>query len=118
MKTYKKGKILESIICQHAHNRCYQEILATIGSRKAKASDMSSLPYVQATITEIQRMGRVAPVSIPHKTTKPTIVEGFAIPEGSLFITNVSFIMNDPKFFKNPNQFDPSRFIDTHGRYL
>ena len=61
-------------------------------------------------------MSCVAPVSLPHYTTKPTRVGEFVFPENSVFLTNISAIMKDPRFVPNPNVFDPDRFLTEEGR--
>ena len=61
-------------------------------------------------------MSCVAPVSLPHYTTKPTRVGEFVFPEKSVFFTNISAIMKDPRFIPNPNVFDPDRFLNEEGR--
>ena len=77
---------------------------------------MGSLPYTMATIAEIQRVSRVAPMSMSHTTTKVTQVEGFTFPKKSTFLYNISHIMNDPAHFDQPHVFNPSRFIGSDGR--
>jgi cytochrome P450 len=77
---------------------------------------MPALPYIQATIAEIQRVARVAPLSIPHSTMRTTSVNEFTFPKNSVFFANISFIMNDPKYFENPQVFNPLRFITTDGK--
>ena len=79
---------------------------------------MPSMPYIQATIAEVQRISRVAPMSIPHSTTEQTSVGEFKFPKGSTFFANLSFFMTDPKYFENPLTFQPSRFLDSDGRYV
>jgi len=79
--------------------------------------DMTRLPYVQATIAEAQRLSRVAPFSLIHKTTVNTKVEGFSFPTGSIFFANLSFIMNDPKEFEWPELFNPERHIRPDGKF-
>ena len=70
---------------------------------------------VQATISEVQRIGQVIPLSIIHRTVAATQVDGFTFPTGSLFLANLSFIMKDPNNFPKPELFDPERFIGTDG---
>ena len=62
-------------------------------------------------------MACVAPVSLPHHTTELTRVGQFVFPEKSVFFTNISAIMKDPRFVPNPNVFDPERFLNEEGRY-
>ena len=62
-------------------------------------------------------MSCVAPVSLPHHTTKATRVGEFTFPEKSVFLTNISAIMKDPRFVPKPNVFDPDRFLNEEGRW-
>ena len=71
---------------------------------------------VQATISEVQRIAQVAPLTIIHRTLATTKIDGFTFPTGSLFLANLSFIMKDPNNFPKPELFDPERFIGTDGK--
>ena len=68
-------------------------------------------------ITEIQRVARVAPTSLLHRTTAPTTVGSYNFPQGSLFVANLSFITHDHKVISDPHVFDPDRWIGPDGRY-
>eukprot|EP00092_Neocalanus_flemingeri_P034518 GFUD01037533.1.p1 GENE.GFUD01037533.1~~GFUD01037533.1.p1 ORF type:complete len:516 (+),score=112.45 GFUD01037533.1:99-1550(+) len=113
-----KWIVLYLSLHQEVQDRCRNEIISVLGGTKASVSDMPSLPYTQATISEIQRVSRVAPTSVPHKTTQITTVREFTFPKQSTFFANISFIMNDPKYFQDPHTFDPSRFINSDGRFI
>ena len=76
---------------------------------------LPSLPYVQATITEVQRIARVAPISILHCTTEVTKVDDYVFPKGSLFAANLSFITNNHNF-NRPDTFNPERWIGSDGK--
>ena len=72
---------------------------------------------MQATITEVQRLASVAPMSLFHRSTKDTIVGEYVFPKGSIFVANLSFITNDPDIFSQPEVFNPDRWIGPDGRY-
>ena len=38
--------------------------------------------------------------------------------QGSVLLANLSFIMKDPQYFKDPLTFNPYRFIDTQGNFI
>jgi cytochrome P450 len=39
------------------------------------------LPYTEATLQEIQRLGVAAPITIPHVAEEDTICQGYDIPK-------------------------------------
>lgn len=102
---------------QDVQDRCRREIHDLVGSSRVSAADLPSLSYVQATIAEVQRLSRVAPLSLPHVTTAPTRVGQFSFPEKSVFFTNISFIQTDPAHWDRPTDFWPDRFLSTDGRF-
>ena len=96
--------------------RCRAEILSTIGNAQCQASHLPKLPYIQAMITEVQRVSRVAPMSLLHITREKTVVDGFKIPVGSAVVANLSFITNNPSTFVRPEEFNPDRWIGQDGK--
>ena len=55
---------------QKVQGKCREEIRRVIGDRRPEASHMQELPYTMATLTEIQRLSCVAPLSLQHNTTQ------------------------------------------------
>ena len=41
------------------------------------------LPYVEATILELQRYKTIVPLALPHRTLKDTEIGGYFIPKGT-----------------------------------
>ena len=112
-----KWTVMFLILHQDVQEKCRQEICSVIGkSVRVKMSDLTSLPYTMAVITEIQRMARVAPSSLLHRTTKPTKVGEYFFPAKSLFVANLSYITHNPAVVSDPYSFKPDRWIDPNGR--
>ncbi|KAG1792417.1 cytochrome P450 [Suillus plorans] len=42
--------------------------------------------------------------------------DGYYIPKGSLIMPNLSFMLNDPRTYANPSQFEPDRFLARDGK--
>ncbi|KAF9006260.1 cytochrome P450 [Hymenopellis radicata] len=81
------------------------------GDRLPTYNDMDDLPYITALCKEVVRFHPVAPIGIPHFTTEDDIFEGHYIPKGSMVISNIWKMTHDPNVYKNPMQFDPTRFM-------
>jgi len=112
-----KWIVLYLTIHQDVQQRCRQEILSVLGGSRCKVSQLPSLPYVQATIMEVQRVARVAPMSLLHCTSEVTKVDDYVFPKGSLFAANLSFITNNDAFIK-PHVFNPDRWIGSDSKFV
>jgi len=64
------------------------------------------------------RVSAVPPFALPHLTEAPVTVGDFVIPQDSLVIANLSFIMKDPEHFPSPHTFKPERFLTSKGRFI
>ena len=65
----------------------------------------------------MQRLSPAGSLSLPHKTLAHTAVGDYTFPPGSIFMTNLAFIMRDPEHFHNPSSFTPDRLIGPDGWY-
>ncbi|KAG1737603.1 cytochrome P450 [Suillus lakei] len=93
------------------------EIDAVIGTdRLPSFADRDSLPYTEALVKELLRWNAVGPTAIPHRVTEDDMHDGYYIPKGSLIIPNIWFMLNDPRTYVNPSQFNPERFLDNDGK--
>ena len=70
------------------------EIFEQIGTRSPTSDDIKKVPYVMATLMEIQRVSVVAPASLPHTLMSDTEVNGYK------FKKNTQFLANLTKFLK------------------
>lgn len=56
-----------------------QELSQVVGNRRVWVEDRKNLPYVDAVIHEIQRVGNITPIAIPHKTARDVEFRGYFI---------------------------------------
>ena len=59
------------------------------GNRKVGLGDKDSMPFTQAFLQEVQRLGAISCTSLPHICTKDTLVQGHNIPAGEKHIFHV-----------------------------
>lgn len=65
---------IDRVICNH---------------RLPALADRLNLPYVEAVVKECFRWHPIAPMGLPHVTTKDDIYQGHLIPKGAMLIPNI-----------------------------
>ena len=68
--------------------------------------------HLKATVSEVQRYAAVAPLGLAHQKKASVELEGFSFPPNAIFMSNLHFIMRDPRHFQDPEVFNPHRFIE------
>ncbi|XP_060932017.1 cytochrome P450 2K1-like [Limanda limanda] len=76
------------------------------------------MPYMQAMIHEVQRIGNIVPLSIIHATTKDTELMGYSIPRGTLVIPNLGTALREEGQWKFPDEFNPENFPNDKGEFF
>uniref|UniRef100_A0A4W5RD00 Cytochrome P450, family 17, subfamily A, polypeptide 1 n=1 Tax=Hucho hucho TaxID=62062 RepID=A0A4W5RD00_9TELE len=99
--------------------RIQEELDSVVGGdRPPQLSDRGSLPYLEATIREVLRIRPVAPLLIPHVAQTDTSIGKFTVRKGARIIINLWSLHHDEKEWKNPEMFDPGRFLNKEGTGL
>ncbi|XP_014674453.1 PREDICTED: cytochrome P450 2C25-like [Priapulus caudatus] len=94
------------------HPDVYKKVQAEIDDvigrgRLPSMSDKAKMTYTEATIFEIQRLGNIVPLSIPHVCTEAFELNGYNIPAETRVLGNLTAIMMDPAYFPDPERFNP-----------
>ncbi|MBN3313987.1 CP2J2 protein, partial [Atractosteus spatula] len=94
------------------------EIDRVIGQgRQPSMADRANMPYTDAVIHEVQRMGNIVPLNVPRMTTKDTTLGGYFISKGTAVITNISSVLFDKNEWETPDTFNPKHFLDSYGKF-
>ncbi|XP_032655694.1 cytochrome P450 1A1 isoform X1 [Chelonoidis abingdonii] len=93
-----------------------KELDQVIGrERRPRLSDRPMLPYTEAFILEIFRHSSFLPFTIPHCTTKDTVLNGYFIPKDLCVFVNQWQVNHNEKLWKDPSTFNPERFLKAEG---
>ena len=96
-------------------NKAREEIHNIVGkTRLVEESDIPNLPYIQAIVKETLRLHPTGPM-IFRESTESCTINGFYIPEKTRLFINTWAICRDPKYWENPLEFQPERFLREEG---
>ncbi|KAI9170623.1 Multifunctional cytochrome P450 monooxygenase af510 [Paramyrothecium foliicola] len=104
--------VLAMIKFPEVQRKAQEEIDRVIGSgRLPQFEDRDKLPYVNAVAKETFRWFPVAPLGVPHTVDEDFEYDAYVIPKGAMLIPNIWWLLHDPEVFKDPEAFDPTRYI-------
>ncbi|KZV68853.1 cytochrome P450 [Peniophora sp. CONT] len=93
--------------------RAQEEIDRVIGTDRLPVfGDRTSLPYVEAIVSETLRFACPVPLGLPHRLTEDDVYEGRHIPKGTFVFANLWAILRDPALYPEPDTYKPDRFLD------
>ncbi|QRV73456.1 cytochrome P450 family protein [Ceratobasidium sp. AG-Ba] len=105
--------ILAMALFPEAQMKAQREIDSVIGKgRLPEINDQDKLPYVRNLIEEVIRWRPVLPLGVPHACSEDDVFRGYFIPRGSIVYVKYRAMTRDEKIYKNPETFDPDRFLD------
>jgi phenylacetate 2-hydroxylase len=98
---------------QQIQERAYQEIqdIYPEGDAWEKCLVEERVPYVTALYKEILRYFTVIPMCLPRRSINDIEYNGAIIPAGTLFYMNAFAGDYDEQHFKDPNSFNPERYL-------
>nr|XP_039258449.1 cytochrome P450 2U1-like [Styela clava] len=76
------------------------------------------MPYTCAFIQELMRHRTLLPLSVFHKTIEEATLNGYTIQKNATVFPNIWSVHFDPKYFENPREFRPERFLDNDGKFI
>lgn len=92
--------------------RIQEELEEMVGVNNiVEESHIPKLRYLDATIKETLRLHPVLPFLLPRSPSQECTVGGYTIPKGCTVFLNVWSIHRDPRYWDNPLDFKPERFL-------
>lgn len=89
--------------------RLHAEIAAVLGDRLPTADDVRKLPYTDRVLKESMRLYPPAWVT-GREVLDPVEIGGVRLPVGAQVVVSQWVVHRDPRWFENPEGFDPDRW--------
>jgi cytochrome P450 len=89
--------------------RMHEEIDRVLGGRLPTIGDIPNLAYVEKVVTEAMRLYPPAWI-IGRRAIEDYPVDGYLVPARSVVVVSPYILHHDPRFFANPERFDPDRW--------
>ncbi|XP_041646822.1 cytochrome P450 2J4-like [Cheilinus undulatus] len=110
--------LLYMIYYPQIQEKVQAEIDAIIGpSRVPSLSDRENMPYTNAVIHEIQRMGNIVPLNVVRMASKDTTLDKYTIPKGTMVMATLNSVLHDETMWETPHSFNPQHFLDQNGQF-
>ncbi|KAI9740606.1 MAG: hypothetical protein M1834_005187 [Cirrosporium novae-zelandiae] len=104
--------VLNMVLHPEIQQKAQAMVDAVVGpDRLPDFNDRDSLPYIDYIVQETLRWQPVSPIGVPHKSLQGDIYKGMFIPAGSFVYANAMAMTHDENVYKNPNDFNPDRYI-------
>ncbi|XP_066232518.1 cytochrome P450 2J2-like isoform X3 [Saccopteryx leptura] len=93
--------------------KVHTEIDRVIGhSQQPSIAVRELMPYTNAVVHEVLRMGNIIPLNVPREVTVDTTLAGYHLPKGTLVMTNLTALHRDPAEWATPDTFNPEHFLE------
>lgn len=81
-------------------------------SQQPSVAARELMPYTNAVIHEVQRMGNIIPLNVPRVASADTTLAGYHLPQGTMIMTNLTALHRDPAEWATPDTFNPEHFLE------
>ncbi|KAJ3655751.1 hypothetical protein Zmor_014866 [Zophobas morio] len=103
---------------EHVQEKVFIEQQEIFNSKQQSATtyaDLQNMKYLEQVIKESLRLYPSVPL-YGRETSDEVDYDGIKVPQGDTFMIFAYGIHRNPKYFKNPEMFDPDRFADIDGK--
>lgn len=91
--------------------RLHAELDRVLGGRLPTMADLAQLPYTEAIIQETLRLYPPAWILMTRTPIEPIQIDGYQIDPGEWVWVAPYMTHRNPKYFRDPEKFDPDRFL-------
>ncbi|UUZ47120.1 cytochrome P450 [Massilia sp. B-10] len=98
--------------------RAAEEVDTVLEGRSPTFADVARLPYLGQVVKETLRMYSPAPGVFMRQAAQDVQIGPWLLPKGSLVTLLSSLVQRDPRWFPDPDTFDPDRFAPEAARQV
>jgi cytochrome P450 len=98
--------------------RAHEEVDRVLGSRTPAFADLPALSFLGNTIKETLRLYTPAPALMSRRAMQDMRVGRWQVPKGSLVRITPWVVHHDPRWYPDPERFDPDRFDEARAASL
>jgi cytochrome P450 len=100
-----------------ARSQLHDELDRVLGERTPEFSDLCNLPYSERIIKEAMRLYPPA-WSLARTVVEEFEIAGYRIPAGANVVMSTWIMHRDPRYFPDPEIFDPDRWLPERSQKL
>ena len=107
------------LLAQHpeVEQKLWAELRGVLNGRSPGPGDVAALPYTERVIKEAIRL--YPPIwATVRNPVKDCEIGGYRVPAGSAIIMSQWVMHRDPRFYEEPDRFDPDRWLDERAKGL
>ena len=106
------------VLHENIQRKIQRELDTIVGKDRSPSwKDAQDLPYLNATLCEVQRASGMVTI-FGTNAIRDTTIAGYDIPKGTFVAINLKKIHHDEREWPEPNEFKPERFLDSDGKFV
>jgi cytochrome P450 len=98
--------------------KVHKELDVVVGSDRLPSwKDVRNMPYLQATLCEVQRASGMM-VVVGTSAIRDMTIGGYHVPKGTFVAVNLAKLRHDEREWPEPEKCKPERFLDSDGQFV
>ncbi len=107
------------LLCQHTalYEKVQQEVDSVLQGRTPTYADLANLPYCLQVFKETMRLYPPA-TGVMREALHDVEIDGYLVPKGANVVVPIYTLHRNPRYFPEPETFDPDRFLPEREKEL